>query len=396
MNETQLLSTVLQDRSAFQVLDKFIRSGDLSDRGQVVYNEVVRWYDTDAQAQSCDREVILERIVSEHPKHEAVFRAVLGDTRPVSTKNLVQAFLEFKSKAVGSKLIQALASNDKSKADELAREYRDLVNGQTTALGKDRKVFRGTKSDVLVESVRPENLLRLHPASLNDALGGGAPKGAHILIFAPPEVGKSLLSINIACGFLHDGRTVLYVGNEDPAVLMMLRVKSRLSGLTRTEILSNPDHADAIAEKHGFNNLVFASLSPGSMRDLEELCDEYRPDVVVCDQLSNIEAPSSTKVESLEWLAKQMRNLCKERDILGISITQAADSAQGKLVLDMGDVYYSNVAIQAQVDVMIGIGMDRASEAAGVRTLSLCKNKLNGNHTPIQVQVIPELSKVRG
>lgn len=394
MDEAKLLGAMLHDRSAFKTLDRFLDTADLSDKGQIVYKEICAWYGTDADAQMCDKDVVLERISVQHPKHADLFRALLDRCVPSSSKNITSAFLEFKTKAVSSALIQALAANDKTKADALADEYRSLLAG-TQKQEQDRKVYLNPRSSSLVESVRPENLMQLHPKALNDAVGGGVPRGAHVLVFAPPEVGKSLLSINIASGFLHDGRRVLYLGNEDPAELMLLRFKSRLSGLSRGAILDDPDRADEIATKHGFDNLVFASLSPGSMKDVEYLVDEYRPDVVFADQLSNFGTPNLTKVEGLEWLAKQMRNICKSRNVVGFSITQAADSAQGKLVLDMGDVYFSNVAIQAQVDVMIGIGMDKTAEAAGIRMLSLCKNKLNGNHAPVQVQVIPELSKVR-
>lgn len=395
MNEVKILGACVHSRKAYTVVDKHIKSDDLSDRGQIVYDEIKRWYDIDPDAQRCDPDVIAERLFEAYPKHEAVFKSMLQGMEPISDKNITAAFLEFKANVVSSKLIQALAAKDTKLADVLAQEYRELLSGTSEVQEKDRKVYTKSKSSALVESVRPENLMALHPPSLNDAIGGGLPRGSHTLIFAPPEVGKSLLSINISSGFLHDGRTVLYIGNEDPAELMLLRFKSRLTGRPRGEILKDPDAADVVAARHGFDNLIFASLAPGGIRDVEQLCDEYRPDVVVVDQLSNLYTPNLSKVEALEWLAKQMRSICKSRNIVGISITQAADSAQNKLVLDMGDVYFSNVAIQAQVDVMIGIGMDKTAEAAGIRMLSLCKNKLNGNHQPVQVQVIPELSKVR-
>lgn len=396
MDETKVLGAIVHSREAWSALSGRIQKGDLSDRGEVVLGAINDWYSTDSQASACDPALLLEAISLRHPKHIDVFRTIIDRCEPVSPGNAIKLFLDLKMDSVGSQLIQALAVKDQPKADALAAQYRELASGKSAAIEKDRKVYIGSTSDKLVESVRPENLMRLHPEVLNDAIGGGLPRGAHVLVFAPPEVGKSLLSINIASGFLHDGRNVLYIGNEDPAELMLLRFKSRLSGMARGAILDDPDKADRIASSHGFDNLVFASLAPGSVRDVESLCDEYKPDVLVVDQLSNLYAPNLSKVEGLEWLAKQMRNICKSRNIVGISITQAADSAQGKLVLDMGDVYFSNVAIQAQVDVMIGIGMDRTAEAAGIRMLSLCKNKLNGNHQPVQVQVIPELSKVRG
>jgi hypothetical protein len=89
-----------------------------------------------------------------------------------------------------------------------------------------------------------------------------------------------------------------------------------------------------------------------------------------------------------------MRALAKIRNIGAVSVTQAADSAINKLYLEMGDVYFSNIAIQAQVDLMIGIGMDNQAQQNNTRVLSLCKNKLTGNHVPLHVLVDPKLSKV--
>lgn len=396
MDEVKVLGACLHDRQAYKTLRRHIDEKDLSDRGQVVYSEIERWYENDAAAQSCDPEVISERLAAQFPKHGDLFREIVKKCQPVSGANVSSAFLNFKKRAVSSALIQALAADDTAKAEALSKKYQELVLGESRIQEREGKIFKGSSSEALVQSVRPENLMRLHPAVLNDAIGGGLPRGAHVLVFAQPEVGKSLVSINIASGFLHDGRSVLYVGNEDPAELMLLRFKSRLSGMPRRAILDDCAKADELASKHGFDNLTFAALSPGNMHDLEYLVDEHKPDILVCDQLPNLQAPNLSKVEKLEWLAQQMRNLCKSRNIVGISVCQAADSAKDKLVLDMGDVFFSNVAIQAQVDVMIGIGMDKTAEAAQIRVLSLCKNKLNGNHTPVQVSIIPELSKVRG
>lgn len=396
MDELKVLGACLHDRSAFKMLRRHMDEKDLSDKGQVVYKEICLWYDTDAGAQSCDSEVIQERLAAQHPKHADLFRSVVQKCVPVSGTNITATFLNFKKKAVSSSLIQALAADDTAKAEALSKKYQELVLGESRVHERDGKIFKGASSETLVQSVRPENLMRLHPQVLNDAIGGGLPRGAHVLVFAQPEVGKSLFSINIASGFLHDGRSVLYIGNEDPAELMLLRFKSRLSGMPRRSILDDCAKADELASKHGFDNLTFAALSPGSMHDVEYLVDEHKPDILVCDQLPNLQAPNLSKVEKLEWLAQQMRNLCKSRNIVGISVCQAADSAKDKLVLDMGDVFFSNVAIQAQVDVMIGIGMDKTAEVAQMRMLSLCKNKLNGNHQPVQVHIIPDLSKVRG
>ncbi len=79
--------------------------------------------------------------------------------------------------------------------------------------------------------------------------------------------------------------------------------------------------------------------------------------------------------------------------MLTLSVTQAGDSASGKLVLETGDVDFSNVGIPAQADVMVGIGFDATFEAEGLRNISLPKNKISGRHENFPVRIVPQLSR---
>ena len=136
---------------------------------------------------------------------------------------------------------------------------------------------------------------------------------------------------------------------------------------------------------------MFASLSPGSLGDVRRLVERYEPDVLVVDQLHKLNSPKRlSKVEHLEYVADKVRDMGKEFNTLTLSITQAADSATNKAILEMGDVYYSNVAIQQAADLMIGLGMG----PDGNRCLSLCKNKINGNHSPVPITLDSYLSRV--
>ena len=85
-----------------------------------------------------------------------------------------------------------------------------------------------------------------------------------------------------------------------------------------------------------------------------------------------------------------MRNIAKQDNVLMISVTQAADSARNKLVLDSGDVDSSNVGIPAQADLLLGIGLDEAAKAEGIRWLSLIKNKIGGveDHFPVKINTM--------
>ena len=77
-----------------------------------------------------------------------------------------------------------------------------------------------------------------------------------------------------------------------------------------------------------------------------------------------------------------------------VSVTQAGDSAEGKAVLDMGDVDYSNTGIPSQADVMVGIGANKTHKEQGEVVFSLPKNKVSGIHEYFACGAQPHLSKI--
>ena len=90
---------------------------------------------------------------------------------------------------------------------------------------------------------------------------------------------------------------------------------------------------------------------------------------------------------------RAMRSLIKRHNLVGISVTQAADSASRKAVLDIGDVYMSNTSLPGDADLMIGIGGTPDQVENGYRMISLPKNKLTGDHEPRSVEFNKFLSK---
>jgi len=249
--------------------------------------------------------------------------------------------------------------------------------------------------DDLFDELDPSNLINVYPKSLNDHLDGGVPRGTHIVVFARPETGKSMFMINMCSECLQQGLKVLYLGNEDPAATMRQRILSNMTGLPRADILRYIDDVKAEAGDKGYNNLIFVERSPGTVSEVRRLVMRYKPDVFIVDQIRNLNTSKSlSKVEALEYVAQSMRNLGKEAQALAVSVTQAGNSGDGKLILDMGDVDYSNTGIPSTADLMIGIGINREYEAAKKRMISLPKNKISGKHEVFPVSVVTELSKV--
>ena len=233
----------------------------------------------------------------------------------------------------------------------------------------------------------------MYPSSLQEATGG-AGRGNSLLVFGRPEVGKSLFWINLCGGFLHDGHRVLVIENEDPVNTTLSRIVSRISSRTIFEVMKDIQGTQDIVKRGGYDNLFLKSLSPGTFSEINGLIDRYKPDILIINQLRNLAVGNGEKVSTMEKAATGARNLAKKHDILVVSVTQAGDSASGKLVLDMSDIDSSKTGMPAQMDLIVGVGSNEDFEANGRRMLSLSKNKLSGNHSFFPVGVDVQTNKV--
>lgn len=87
-----------------------------------------------------------------------------------------------------------------------------------------------------------------------------------------------------------------------------------------------------------------------------------------------------------------------------LSIEKVSDSGEFYGISVDGDKRYvlanniitHNTEVPANCDLLIGIGANRDQIDRNERTLSLCKNKVSGDHTPINVKIIPQLSRYTG
>jgi archaellum biogenesis ATPase FlaH len=395
--ERKLLAAAVNDRRAFDLLAKHLGPSDLSEPGKRVFHTVQQYYARDPKAASCDLETVTSLVLQSatNPKHKEAFQSImdaLGRT-DVSGINVAQEIIGAKMEAVGARLSTALAAGELPEVTgPLLEEYQSLA--RATSLDDEEE------SDLMVApSLRDllpdgkEELIRLLPKTLNARLDGGLERQRHVVIIARPEMGKTAFLVNLGFGFLKQGLRVLYLGNEEPIEDTAMRFICRLSSLSRKDVLNHPDKAYDKAMQAGYEHLYLKGMHPGSLPESEALCAEVKPDGLIIDQLRHIRTSDDNRTQQLERAANGVRQIGRRHDCLVISTTQAGDSAQGKGVLDMGDVDSSNTGIPGACDVLIGIGASRDDEASGRRVLSLCKNKRSGNHEFFPVRIVPELSK---
>lgn len=399
MSERKVLAAILRDRKAYDEIAPLVKDGTFTEQANVVFKAVTDYYSRDPDTSTTDISIIggqINRTIA-NPKHRETFEGLLRELGEMecSPANIAADFRAVRLEAAGAKLASALVMNKpESEVDGLLEAYEECKTN--TNLEDTRQVYRGLPIQEISKTYSDGELIKVWPLSLNLRLDGGLLRGHHLIVFARPEMGKTLFLVNAVAGFLSQGLTVLYIGNEDPISDIALRVVCRLTKRNKFDVLSNPEESDVQARDLGYDNLVLASLSPGTPREIEKLVKEYKPSVLLIDQLRNINVPNKegNYTQQLEKAATAARNLGKRHGVLVISVTQAGDSASGKAVLEMGDVDSSNTGIPAQADVMVGIGASQEDAAMGRRVLSLPKNKRSGNHEFFPVKVDPSMSRM--
>jgi len=390
--EERLLAAIIYDREAYGSIASVGEQEDFTRQGWAIYQEVSEYYENDETATSVDIPLLCDGIKNKYPRQAQMLCAIIEDLDGVSIPNTLKEYYSLKKEGIKNHLAQLCLENTNDEAvTELMEKFQNVVSVEETG-GMDAIVGMGV--DELLASVHPDNVIKLAPESLSSRLDGGVLPGHQIAIYAPTEVGKSLVAINMACGLLRDGRKVLYCGNEDPAKAMLLRVYNNLSGMNKHEIIKNPVEAEVRATENGYNNLVFLDMTPGTVAEIRTAVEKYKPDVVFTDQMANMDGNDVNKVEKNEWLASRLRSLAKKYMFVSVILHQASDDAYGKLVLEKNHMYYTNVGVQGQMDVMIGVGMDQNFENQSKRMFTLTKNKITGIHEPFPVVINEQLSSI--
>ncbi len=396
--ENKILNAAFIDREAFKEINKYTSEGDFLGPSEILFKYIAEYYEADAAATKVDKDIILKRIERKYPKLVENLTTIISEFKSVSVPNVLKEVLDFKRQVSGLKLSSALISGDKIKIRRLVEEYSKITEGgleEESGQEEAVKIYHNTSFEDLSEAHSKDNLFKVYPKSINDILEGGVVRGTSIAIFARPECGKSLFAINMAAGFLSGGKRVMYVGNEDSSTAMRLRIIGRMTGLTKFEILSDTTKSLELARGRGYENLVYVDAHPGTLSILDSLIQKYKPDALIIDQTRNILIQGETGlVQVLERVAAGIRSLGKKYDMVTVQITQAGDSASGKLMLTMSDVDNSKTGFPAAIDVMIGIGMNQEYEDSNKRMLTLCKNKVSTVHKSWPVTIDPALSKV--
>lgn len=391
--EQKILAACIASRDAYNTITSHTDEDSFSIEGKEVLALVEEFYNNDLNAASVDKDILISRVEGRfnNPKHVAKFKHILaGLPDDVSTENIRKDVIAFKRHDLGQRIAASLSINpDDAEALDLMDKYRGLSEEEDSS---SEDIMRGVSFRELFEGkLDPSKLIPLSPPPLNAACDGGAMPGHHVLVYGQSDMGKSLMVIYMMAQWAKQGYKVLFLENEEPLEFTIARLGSCITGMTKQQIRENLDKAFDIAIEKGYNNIIMKNVNPGTPREIDALVRRYKPDILIYNQIRNMSIKGDNRVNQLERSATEMRRLAKQYNLLAVSVTQGADSADGKLVLDKGDVDSSNVGIPGQCDLMIGIGANAEYLNRGHRMITLAKNKLSpiqGVHFPVRFNTV--------
>lgn len=229
--------------------------------------------------------------------------------------------------------------------------------------------------------------------SIRQPLGGLGP-GAFIEIAARPETGKTAFCISLALapgGFCWQGANVLGLYNEEKAEKVMLRAFNAATQMTTADIIHNVDAAkekwNIIKDRFTAYDVVGFNLT-----DIPALVKKHKADIVIIDQLDKIriDGDFNRTDEKLRELYTGGRELAKRENTCVIGISQLSADAHNKLYPDFSMLEGSKTGKAAEADLILCIG---SNETFGnTRGLNICKNKITGTHSMVNINLNPLLS----
>lgn len=410
MLDAQLLAAAIKSRTSFEVFAPYFTVEDFTPISKFWYALVQEWYRADKTAPSIDRALLQElghKRISNKKHEDSLLGFIRELPEPPSPDNVVRVALELKRHNVAMELASAIGSHDTTRQRKLLPLLAQLQDATELGYGTKRVEWRDAVGvDQLFDKVGTENRIPIAPMALNKRAGGGALPGHHIIIFGRPEAGKSLVSLNMAYGFIKQKKRVLYIGNEDQIDILKSRMVSRITRMPWAEAEANREKTARLYRARGGEDyLIMSQLSHGTMEAIDRKIDEEEPDVVVLDQIRNITAANDDgkMTTRLEVVGREYRELIVERGLVGVSVTQANDRTdkngqEPSIWLGLGDIDSSRTGLPATGDLVVGVGVNSDLRGRNQRALNPAKNKLSSEpdaHEGFIVEVEPAISRVR-
>ena len=221
--------------------------------------------------------------------------------------------------------------------------------------------------------------LRWRLNTLNRMLGS-LRRGDFGFIFARPETGKTTFLASEISHFASQKRNpIFWFNNEEQGSKVQIRLYQAALGIDLTTLYAARKENETKYMELGGSNIRVYDSATIHRKQVEQVCRELEPSLVVFDQLDKIKGFTDDREDlRLGAIYSWAREIAKQYCPV-IAVSQADASGEGKKWLTMENVANAKTAKQAEADWILGIGKTHSVTEEFMRFFSLCKNKLIGD-----------------
>jgi len=297
---------------------------------------------------------------------------------PETTKQLLHSLLQRK-KLKELSLLSYEAYEGKKDVAQVLELATKLANEPVEDAPDD--VFVSDDIEFIVNKQFTQPGLRWRLNTLNKMLGSLRP-GDFGFIFARPETGKTtLLCSELTYMAEQTDGVILWFANEEDGEKVMLRIYQAAFGLSLAEVMSDlAGWKQKFKEKFGGRLKIVMRQDLMTKQGVEKLCKQFKPVLVVLDQLSKIKGFDADRTDlELGAATTWSRELAKIIRAAVVAVHQADGTGEGVQWLGMNHVANAKTAMQADADWILGVGCQHKPGYETIRYLHLSKNKLTGD-----------------
>jgi len=342
------------------------------------------------EADVIDMEAFLPVFRSQHPKladdqaraYEGIINKIEQDVTPEERSGIMLSMLELR---LGTDLANALHQWDQGDLPNIHAKIREIANDFEK--DADVKVLDYIQIDIdsLLDQRAVDNGVSFRLECLNECMR--ALRGGDFGIWAGrPDRGKTTLlasEVTFMAPQLPADRCVLWLNNEGKGEVIYLRLIQAALGMTLTEItdLRNSGtnildlYSEVVGDPHRIRIVDIHGLDTYAV---ENLIRANNPGIVVYDMIDKIRGfgDAARTDLGLELMYDWARELGVKYDIIGMATSQISNEGDGLQFPTLGMLKDSKTGKQGACDYQLMIGSSNDPNLAGLRYVSLPKNKL--------------------
>ena len=396
------------EKQNFKTLEKYVKNNISVEKelGSVL-DSVSKMYEDFPDRESFSLDEVQMYFFSNNPvrdKDRPVYETIFSNCRGLSVEP------DILGSVLSSLTTKATASEIAVAAMELAERGGDL--GSLRSLysklesipsGVEEVPFVNDDLEVLYGETVSSPGLRWRLNALNRSLGS-LRRGDFGFIFARPETGKTTFLASEVTHFATQVNSpILWFNNEEQGNKVMIRCYQAALGVELYDLMSRRETNARRFREITNGNIKLVDSAAIHRNDVERLCEQVQPSLIVFDQIDKIKGFSDDREDlRLGAIYIWARELAKTyAPVIGVS--QASGEAEGVKWLQMDHVANAKTAKQAEGDWILGIGKTHDETFEHIRYLSICKNKLQGDHDTdpekrhgrLEVEILPQVARYR-